>query len=129
MSVDTEEVAWHESRPTFTQLPDWLLAHPDVSDGALRTWLVLASFADREGQAFPGVASVAAKRSKSRRQMFEHLDQLEQAGALRRHARYRSGGGRRTSTLYVLAWAYPLVSTAEPMGHRPRAPTFDRRIP
>lgn len=113
---DAEAVAWHESRPTFTQLPDWLLTHPEVSDAALRTWLVLAQFADREGQAFPGVAAVAAKRAKSRRQVFEHLDQLQRAGAIRRHARYRTGGGGRTSTLYVLAWAYPLVSSAQTMG-------------
>ena len=98
---------WHESRTSFTQVPDWLLAHPEVSDAALRTWLVLASYADRQGEAFPGVATIAKKRGKSRRQIFEHLDNLERAGAIRRHARYRPNGGR-TSTLYVIAWAGPL---------------------
>jgi hypothetical protein len=103
-----EEVVWHESRPTFTQLPDWLLAHPEVSDAALRTWLVLASYADRQGEAFPGVRTIATKRGKGRSVIFQHLAQLEAAGALRRRERYRDNGGR-TSTLYVIAWAYPLL--------------------
>lgn len=64
---------------------------------------MLASFVDRQGQAFPGVTAIAAKRDKSRRQVFAHLDQLERAGAIRRHARYRPDDGGRTSTLYVLA--------------------------
>jgi len=120
-----EEVVWHESRPTFTQLPDWLLAHPEVSDAALRTWLVLASYADRQGEAFPGVATIAKKRGKSRRQIFEHLDGLERAGAIRRHARYRPNGGGRTSTLYVIAWAYPLPP--EPPKEAPESMSAENR--
>ncbi len=105
-----DELAWHESRPTFRQVPDWLLMHPDVSDGALRTWLVLAKFADEKRGAFPGVATIGKTRRKGRTVIFEHLDALERAGAIRRHARYRPNGGGRSTTLYVLAWAYPLTT-------------------
>ena len=41
--------------------------------------------------------------------LFNHLRELEEAGALRRTARYRESDGGRTSTLYVLAWAHPFV--------------------
>ena len=99
---------WHESRPTFTQLPEWLLFHPEVSDGALRTWLVLATFADnRSGEAFPRVSTIAKKRQSHRGTIQRHLDELDRAGAIRRHHQYREDGGLR-STLYVLAWAQPL---------------------
>ena len=37
-----DQLAWHESRPTFRQVPDWLLMHPEVSDGALALPLPLA---------------------------------------------------------------------------------------
>jgi len=102
-----EKLVWHQSRSSFTQLPSWILNHAEVSDGALRTWLVLASYADRDGEAFPGVRSLAERRSKGRRQIFEHLDQLERSGALLRRHRFRDDGGQ-SSTLYVLAWSFPL---------------------
>jgi len=124
-----EEVVWHESRPTFTQLPDWLLAHPEVSDAALRTWLVLAGYADRQGEAFPGVRTLATKRGKGRSVIFQHLAQLEAAGALRRRERYRDNGGR-TSTLYVIAWAYPLLDEevlAPPSGFSDGGPSPENR--
>lgn len=102
---------WHESRPTFTQLPEWLLFHPEVSDGALRTWLVLATFADnRSGEAFPRVSTIAQKRQSHRGTIQRHLDELDRAGAIRRNHQYREDGGLR-STLYVLAWAQPLDPT------------------
>ena len=111
----TEEVIWDSSRPSFVQLPEWLLFHPDISDGAKVTWLALASYADRQGEAFPGVTTIGDRRSIGRRAIFRHLDQLEDAGALRRQARYRETDGGRTSTLYVLAWAHPLTPKAPPL--------------
>jgi hypothetical protein len=105
-----DRAIWHETRPTFTQIPDWILAHPEVSDAALRTWLVLAAFADnKSAEAYPKVSTLCEKRRKGRSMIFEHLAQLEAAGALRRQHQYRDDGGLR-NTLYVLAWAYPLES-------------------
>ena len=103
-----DEVVWDSARPSFVQLPEWLLFHPEVSDGATRTWMALASYADRGGEAFPGVNTLAERRNLTRRAIFRHLDELESAGALRRNARYRDTDGGRTSTLYVLAWAHPM---------------------
>lgn len=104
---DSETIAWAGSRTSFTQIPDWILSHPNISDASLRTWLVLATYTGRNRTVFPGVATVAERRGKSRRQIFEHLEQLEGAGLLRRAARFRRDGGR-TSTSYTLAWDGPL---------------------
>jgi Helix-turn-helix domain len=114
-----EEVQWDGSRPAFVQMPEWLLFHPDLSDGATRTWQALASYADRRGEAFPGVKTLAKRRGKGVASMFNHLRELEEAGALRRTARYRESDGGRTSTLYVLAWAHPFVSVPDSLPPEP----------
>ena len=95
------------ARTRFTQTPDWILFHSGISDAALRTWLVLASYVNKTRTAFPGVATLARDRNKSQRQLFEHLDILEREGLLLREPRYRDDGGR-SSTLYTLAWDHPL---------------------
>jgi hypothetical protein len=108
-----EEVQWDETRPAYVQMPEWLLFHPDVSDGAKLTWQALASYADKQGTAFPGVKKVGKQRNRGRSVMFGHIRELENAGALRRKARYRQSDGGRTSTLYTLAWAKPFVTTPD----------------
>ena len=109
----SEEVQWDGSRPAFVQLPEWLLFHPDLSDSAKLTWLALASYADKQGTAFPGVKTLGKKRGRGTTVLFEHIKQLEAVGALRRTARFRDSDGGRTSTLYVLAWSHPLVQVPE----------------
>ena len=113
MSEVTDEVQWDGSRPAYVQLPEWLLFHPDLSDGAKMTWLALASYADKQGTAFPGVKTLAKRRGRGAVSIFNHLRELEEAGALRRSARYRDSDGGRTSTLYALAWAYPFLATPD----------------
>jgi len=110
VSSATEEVQWDGSRPAYVQLPEWLLFHPDLGDGAKMTWLALASYADKQGTAFPGVKTLGKKRGRGAVSIFSHLRELEEAGALRRSARYRDTDGGRTSTLYTLAWAHPFVA-------------------
>ena len=100
-------VAMHESFTTFTMTPDWLLDHPGISGEAFRVWAIICSYAGKERTAFPGVATLAVRLHKSKRSIFNYLNELEDAGALQRQQRYRDDGGR-TSTLYTLAWAHPL---------------------
>ncbi len=101
-----DTVAMHESFTTFTMTPDWLLDHPGISAEAFRLWAIICSYTGKERTAFPGVVTIAARLHKSRRSIFNYLNELEAAGALQRQQRYRNDGGR-TSTTYVLAWAHP----------------------
>lgn len=88
----------------FVMCPKWLLESRDVSDGALRTWQVLASFAGESHVAWPRWQKIVEIRGKTRMTISSHISELEAAGALRRVARFRPDGGQRSSR-YVLAWA------------------------
>ena len=103
-----DTVAMHGSFTTFTMTPDWLLDHPGISAEAFRVWAIICSYVGKERTAFPKVATIAARLHKSRRSIFNYLNELEAAGALRRQEQYLQGG-RRTSTMFTLAWAYPLL--------------------
>jgi len=110
---EDDTLAWDSTRTSFTQIPDWILFHDDVNDAALRTWLTIASYVDNKTRgAFPKVSTLATKRGKGRRQIFDHLDQLEAAGLLQRKAQYRPDG-RRKHSHYTLAWQQPL----QPLQH------------
>lgn len=105
--LDEATIGWEGARTVFTQVPDWILTHSGVNDGAFRTWMVLASFtSNKDHTAFPAARSLMEMRGRGRRVIFQHLAQLEAAGLLRRESRYRANGGR-TSNHYTLAWDRP----------------------
>ncbi len=87
----------------YVQVPHLLLDHTSsgLSHAAVRVWLVLASYANGDGTAWPGLRTVAAKGGVSRSTVIRALDDLEAAGWIDRQRRYGEGGEAR-STLYTV---------------------------
>lgn len=123
--LDEATIGWESARTVFTQTPDWIITNPNINDAAFRTWVTIAKFADNHSKrAFPSAKKLQELRGKGRRVIFEHIRQLEEAGVLRREARYRPNGGR-TSSHYTLAWDRPLA----PVQKTARGASAENRTP
>lgn len=67
----------------FTKASNLLLrGYHDLSDGALRTFLTILSYAWQDGYAFPSQATLAEARGKSLRSIATHIKELVGAGLL-----------------------------------------------
>lgn len=89
----------------FARLPEWMLFHPELSDGAVRVYGVLDRMTGGAG-CFPGVPTVAKRMHKSPDTVRRAIRELERVGAVTvtpRHTRK----GRQTSNLYALAGDAP----------------------
>ena len=51
------ESPWHGGNTLFAMIPRWVAHHPDISDAAIRTWTVIAGYANEDGIAWPSVAT------------------------------------------------------------------------
>lgn len=68
---------------------------------ARAVYMYLKDRADKEGQCWPGIKTIARELSLSRSTVKRALADLEQAGLLRRELRYRENGSK-SSNLYTL---------------------------
>jgi len=64
----------------FVQLPVAVLRDSRLSDGALRTYATLVSFARQEQRCWPGLDRIARDRGKSPRRITAHLQELRRVG-------------------------------------------------
>ncbi len=87
----------------FAVVPEWVLYHPDVSDGALRLYCVLRRHADEGGEAWPSQARLAKLVRKSDRQVRNLLKELEAAGAVRIAPRFNREQGQQSNRYTVIA--------------------------
>lgn len=65
----------------FSIIPEWVIYAP-ISNGALRTYAVLARFTDKNDECFPSRALLAERSFCSERQVDRHLEELELHGML-----------------------------------------------
>ena len=64
--------------------------------------MYLKNRANKDKSCFPAIGTIADSLSLSRRTVCRALDDLEQAGFVRREARWREKGGRSSNLYYVL---------------------------
>lgn len=85
----------------FVLVPE-ALVDSDLSDAAVRIYLVLATYADRARASFPSIATIGERAgNKARRTVQRAIDELVRAGAVRVEPR-TARNGRQTSNLYRL---------------------------
>ena len=82
----------------FSIVPEWVL-DSDLSDKALRIYVVLARYADSETlECFPSLATIGKRSRCSKSSVIRALDELVKFGAIERTQRKSSGDFK--STLY-----------------------------
>lgn len=120
----------------FRTVPDWVL-ESDISDGALRLYMVMLKFADNgTGQAYPGRRLLSQRTGKSLKSVDRYIDELERVGAVTVEARWKEGReNERASNLYHLHHTQGVASSMSnvasrasppsPHGRRPPLPTSD----
>jgi hypothetical protein len=84
-------------RDGFTQIPNIVLRHPDITPGAKVAYAVLLSYAWHEDRCFPGQERMSVDMAVSKPSVIAYLKQLQQAGLI---SITRRGQGK--SNLYTL---------------------------
>jgi hypothetical protein len=109
---------------TFSIVPHWLL-FSGVSEGAIRLYAVLWSFADRDGRnACPNRATLAAAVGKSAATVKRWTKELVDAGAIVVEAR-QTEIGDPDSNLYTLRTTPPNTRAGGGVTHEPTRVTHD----
>lgn len=97
------DAASYGRRAPFVQVPHALLDHTQsgLSPTEVRVWLVLATYANAAGTAWPSLRTIAERAGCCRTTVTTSLDALEAAGWIERQRRRDSTGAAR-STLYLI---------------------------
>lgn len=95
----------------FAQIPEWLI-DSDVSDRAIRAFLVLHRHANKEGYAFPGRAAIAERLGCSPASLDRALNELREVGAI--VSRQRKDGNAVIGNDYWLWPAHPSSPVRSP---------------
>lgn len=91
----------------FSQIPEWV-AVSELSDQAVRLYLVLANYADRDGRSYPSRKTLAADMGKkSISSISAALDELRRYGAIQVTPRYFENSNGRRSSYYTLVTGNP----------------------
>lgn len=80
--MTTNEPTRIESQFYFSIIPEWITDHPELSDGAVRCYSVLARYANGNHEVWPGQAVIAERMRKSERVVRRYFAELMKVGAL-----------------------------------------------
>lgn len=75
---------------TWAKVPTWVLTHPELSDGAVRCYGVLARYANKVNRLWPSQEDLADRMSRSVRTVKGYMAELRAAGALVERERRRN---------------------------------------
>lgn len=98
----------------FAVVPEWVIDHPEISDGAVRLYAVLRRYADKGGRAWPSMGTLSDRLHKSERQVRRHMRELEEVGAVRVHPHYTDG--QQGANLYIVVSTPPTGLTPVSVG-------------
>lgn len=90
----------------FAMVPEWVLDHPGISDGAVRQFGILARHANADDKAWPSRRKLAERQGVSVKTVDRRNDELLAAGAIEIGARF-DGDGDRTSNEYRVLYVGP----------------------
>lgn len=109
MHHDTHDEARIVTDNRFSVVPHWVI-FSNISDGALRLYSVLQTYADNKtGRAFPSRATLANDMHKSVRSVDGYLKELEAVGAMKVTRRRKAGTKICYSNLYTVVTANPVT--------------------
>ena len=94
----------------FSIVP-WWVTTADISDNALRVYVLLARYADSDGAAFPSLKTLAKLVGCSVDKVRRGIHELQAAQIIDVHRRFNDG--RQTSNLYVVRRVDPGVGVAD----------------
>ena len=77
------------------------LYQSDLPSRAVTVYMYLSDRANKDGQCYPAIPTIAYETKLSRSTVKRALDDLQRAGSLTRESRYRNKGGN-SSNLYTL---------------------------
>jgi hypothetical protein len=101
-------LSWGRGHVRHGRIPEWLI-ESDASDKAVRVYALLATYADRDGRAFPGRKRIMERLGIGLTSYKGAIRDLVRVGALTVTERERDDGSR-TTNLYTLHWTPPLDS-------------------
>ena len=90
----------------FARVPMWVASMQQLSGRALRVYICILAHADRNGFAFPSLATIAEVTGITRHKLPALINELIAAGLLRRQER-RDEAGDNTTNLYEVVWMLP----------------------
>lgn len=67
---------------TFAIVPDWVIFHPELSDGAVRCYGVLARYSNKEHRLWPSQQQIADDMGRKLRAVQGYMSELKAAGAI-----------------------------------------------
>lgn len=122
-AIDPNEDTLHVEKPTgFEQVPAALYDNTDITDGAVRLYIILSSYGGREDKAMPRKKTIAARLGKGVSAVDDRITNLRQHGWLLVTPRWRSGNGvgGQGPNHYQLLWK-PITSHDDPRLKRHKA--------
>jgi hypothetical protein len=89
-------------RGPYAIVPNWI-SEAEISDGALRLWIVLYGYADRDtGTCYPHRATLAERLSvSSKRTVDRYLNELKTLGCVKIEHQFNGGGGQLGSIYHL----------------------------
>jgi hypothetical protein len=107
--ADSHERVGVRARVRFAQIPEWIIMDPNISNGAMRLYALLARYANTDDEAWPKRKTLAERMpgrtlgetGVSLTSIDKWLAELVTAGALTRELRFRDNG-MQTSTSYTV---------------------------
>ena len=66
----------------FTQIPDWIISHPELSHATVRVYAAICTRVGKERTAWPSLARIAADAHCSDSTVISAIKALEQVGAI-----------------------------------------------
>lgn len=98
----------------FVRIPHSLLTRPGIRAATIATYAALASYANREGLAWPSIPSIAKRAGLSEKVARRECLVLVQLGYLDSTPHYDASGGQR-SNRYTLLWQQGLTEETHPL--------------
>lgn len=88
----------------FEMVPHWIMDHPEITGNAIRLYLLLRRYGDKNGVSFPGRKRLADDLRIAINTLDVAKDLLVQIGALRVEERLIEGSREQSTNLYTVVW-------------------------
>ncbi len=98
----------------FTQIPDWVILHPDLSHATIRVYAAICTHVNKERVAFPGVRRIAEVAHCSPYTVQTALKELETVGAIQVTRSKNSKGENKPNLYHLPLQGVPATSTRMP---------------
>lgn len=86
-------------RALWAIVPEWVLWHPELSDGAVRLYATIHRYVGLNEGAWPRNSVLAERLGRTQRSVRNWLAELEAVGAVEREARFAKGGQQLSNML------------------------------